>query len=672
MSWNLQSIVTDGSSRCDAALKIFARRFHLSLCAATQPLPYENYQEVVLMRLPTSFGLVSALALMIASASVGAIADARTGDDSDRVRTATPIKHLVVIFQENVSFDHYFATYPKAANLAGETAFTAKKDTPEVNNLVNPLDVNNSFVPLAGVDLVNNNPNNNAAAPGNGRTNGAGAANPFRLAPSQALTNDQGHNESPEESAYDGGKMDGFPAWVGTPGGNPAGTAPLPPAVLPSDSAAAAAAIKSTGLTMAYFDGNTTTALWNYAQHFALNDNHYTTQFGPSTPGAINLISGQTNGVVATKNVFSSSTPPTLLHGTHEAWGDAAHTVSNITVIGDGDPLNDVCSNPSGDQVQMAGENIGDLLNAKGITWGSFMGGFDLSIVNPNGTTGCSRETNPTAPGTPAFTSVDYIPHHAWFQYFSTTSNPTHLRPSSVRAIGHSFVPGTNTPEPANHNYDIHDFFDALNSHNLPAVSFVKAPAFQDGHAGYSDPLDEQNFIVQVINTLQKSPEWTETAVVILYDDSDGWYDHQMPPVVNPSFNPTVDTLNGAGICNTSNGFQQGKTTPATPLNGAFGQSEWGRCGYGTRMPLLVISPFAKRNHVDHTLIDQSSVLRFIEDNWLDGERIQPGGSFDTIAGTIEHMFDFDGNEDFPRKLILDENTGVVVWASDGGDADRH
>ena len=101
-----------------------------------------------------------------------------------------------------------------------------------------------------------------------------------------------------------------------------------------------------------------------------------------------------------------------------------------------------------------------------------------------------------TASGTPAFTSVDYIPHHAWFQYYASTSNPTHARPSSVAAIGHSTIPGTNTAEPANHNYDINDFFAALKAGNLPAVSFLKAPAFQDGHAGYSDPLDEQNFIV--------------------------------------------------------------------------------------------------------------------------------------------------------------------------------
>ena len=73
----------------------------------------------------------------------------------------------------------------------------------------------------------------------------------------------------------------------------------------------------------------------------------------------------------------------------------------------------------------MAGKNIGDLLNEKGITWGSFMGGFDLTVVNADGTTGCARHTNPTAPG-PPFTSADYIPHHAWFQYYASTRNPTH------------------------------------------------------------------------------------------------------------------------------------------------------------------------------------------------------------------------------------------------------
>ncbi|MEA2992968.1 MAG: phospholipase [Alphaproteobacteria bacterium] len=596
------------------------------------------------------------LATAFAVVTASAVAEDRDSDDHrGGIYTATPIKHVVIIFQENVSFDHYFGTYPAAQNNPGETPFKASPRTPKgINNLVTPLNVNNNFVPLVGIDLLNNNPNNNPAAPGNGKTNGAGASNPFRLSPAQALTADQGHNESPEESAYNNGKMDGFPAWVGVGGPPPAG-------------------VTTKGLVMAYYDGNTVTALWNYAQNFAMNDNNYTTQFGPSTPGAINLISGQTNGFAATQNVFGPTN--NLLHSTHEAFGDASHSPSNVTEIGDGDPLLDVCSNPSLDQVAMGGRNIGDLLNAKGITWGSFMGGFDLTITNPNGTTGCARQTNATAPGTPQFTSVDYIPHHAWFQYYASTRNPNHARPSSVAAIGRSFIPHTNTPEPANHHYDINDFFAALKAHNLPAVSFLKAAAFEDGHAGYSDPLDEQHFVVRVINALQKSEEWSDTAVIILYDDSDGWYDHQMPPVVNPSFNPTVDTLNGPGICKTSNGFQQGKATPATPLNGAFGQPAWGRCGYGTRMPLLVVSPFAKRNHVDHTLTDQTSVLRFIEDNWLFGERIQPGGSFDTIAGTLGNMFDFDNrDEKGPRKLILDEASGAVISAShrDDDEDDRH
>ena len=568
------------------------------------------------MRLPTALGLVSGLALL--AAGVSAVADDRDHDRDDvrRVQTATPIKHLVVIFQENVSFDHYFGTYPKAQNLTGETPFVAKKDTPKVNNLVTPLDVNNHFAPLGGIDLINHNPNNSQTAPNNGKQNGTAASNPFRLAPSQALTADQGHNESPEESAYDNGKMDGFPAWVGTAGPPPAG-------------------IGSKALVMGYFDGNTTTALWNYAQHFALNDNNYTTQFGPSTPGAINLISGQTNGLAATLNVVDGAN--NLLHGTHEAFGDAAHLVSNITEIGDGDPLLDACSSPTLDQITLAGRNIGDLLNAKNITWGSFMGGFDLSVVNANGTTGCARETNPTAPGTPAFTSVDYIPHHAWFQYWNSTLNANHVPPSSDAMIGRS--------DAANHEYDLSAFFTALKKHNLPAVSFLKALSIQDGHAGYSDPLDEQIFLANTINAIMQCDEWKETAVIITWDDSDGWYDHQMGPIVRQS-NTTDDLLLGPGNC----GSQKS--------NDVSGGTQNGRCGFGPRIPLLVISPFAKRNYVDHRVLDFSSITRFIEDNFNLG-RIG-NGSADALAGTLNGLFDFSDRASGHR-LILDPKTGQIM-----------
>ena len=337
-------------------------------------------------------------------------------------------------------------------------------------------------------------------------------------------------------------------------------------------------------------------------------------------------------------------------------------------MIGDADPEQDVCSNPTIDQVTMAGPNIGDLLNRRNITWGWFEGGFNLQTVNPNGSTGCARFTLPTQPHFP-FSSTDYIPHHQPFQYYASTRNPTHARPSSIAAIGQTNIPNTHTPDPANHQYDSDDFFAALNAGNLPSVTFLKAPAFQDGHAGYSNPIDEQAFIVKAVNAVQESKFWKSTAIVILYDDSDGWYDHQMPPIVNPSFNPTVDVLNASGVCNL--GLQQGRPTRTTPLDGAFGHPAWGRCSYGTRQPLLVISPFAKKNHIDHTLTDQASILRFIEDNWLFGERIQPGGSFDTIAGTIEHMFNFDRDVDNDdRKLILDPQTGAIVFSSHRDDDD--
>jgi hypothetical protein len=145
------------------------------------------------MRLPAVFGMVSAIALMVAGG--GAVADDHDGRDFDgrsaRPRTATPIQHLIIIFQENVCFDHYFATYPKALNLTGETPFVAKPRTPVVNGLLTPLGVDNGFRPLAGVDLLNNNPNSSSAAPGNGRTNAAGASNPFRLSPSWCSTTTQ-------------------------------------------------------------------------------------------------------------------------------------------------------------------------------------------------------------------------------------------------------------------------------------------------------------------------------------------------------------------------------------------------------------------------------------------------------------------------------------------------
>src|SRR5580704_7981940 len=185
------------------------------------------------------------------------------GPEEPVVTPTGQIRHIVVIYQENVSFDHYFGTYPNALNLPGETPFTALPQTPAVN-----------------------------------------------------------------------------------------------------------------GFTMGYYDGNTVTAVWNYAQHYAMSDHFFGTTFGPSSLGAINLISGQTNGVVNDGNAQAGMVSDR--HGGH-------------TLISNADPSNDICSITSSALVHMTGKNIGDLMNAAGLTWGFFYDGFDLRLTNSNGSSGCGR-----------------------------------------------------------------------------------------------------------------------------------------------------------------------------------------------------------------------------------------------------------------------------------------
>jgi Phosphoesterase family len=136
---------------------------------------------------------------------------------------------------------------------------------------------------------------------------------------------------------------------------------------------------------------------------------------------------------------------------------------------------------------------------------------------------------------------------------------------------------------------------------------------FQVRHE-FSNPLDEQEFLVKTINFIEKSKFWDSTAVIVTYDDSDGWYDHQVSPIVNSSTG-VADFLNGTGVCG-----DQEKILPGID---SYNEHATARCGHGPRLPILVISPWAKTNFVDHTLTDQTSVIRFVEDNWLGGERIR-------------------------------------------------
>ncbi len=491
--------------------------------------------------------------------------------------TTTPIKHLVVIFQENVSFDHYFGTYPVAQNNSGETPFNAASGTPSVNGLTPGLISQNQ-----NVDAKDN------------------SYKPIRLTPAQNYTCSQNHDYTPEQQAFDSGLMDKFPEFTATSC---------------SSSPYADVSALGPGVVMGYFDGNTVTGLWNYAQYFAMNDNNFDTNFGPSTPGAINVVSGMTGNA-------------DLSHSIDDSGKDLESDVVNGSVIGDADPYYDDCGKP--DQTSLTGKNIGDLLSAKGITWGWFQGGFTPSTASVNGSKAVCATTTNRMDGTP---ETAYSAHHDPFQYYASTANIHHTPPANVEEVGHN--------GPANHQYDLSWFWQAATSGNLPAVSYIKANRAQDGHPGNSSPLDEQAFITSFLNQLQSLAEWDQMAVIITYDDSDGWYDHAMSPILNQS-NSTADALTGLQSCGNGNHSLGGLQA---------------RCGYGPRLPFLVISPYAKQNFVDHTLIDQSSVVKFIEDNWDLGQIGE--GSFDQIAGPITNMFDFTKRQ--KNVVFLDTTTGVVM-----------
>lgn len=480
-------------------------------------------------------------------------------DNTVTATTATPIQHLIIIFQENVSFDHYFGSYPYAENLDGEIPFYASANTPSIDGLTK--------------SFLYNNTNLN---------------DPFRMSKDDAKTVascDNNHTYTAIQKSYNRGFMDKF---VESSGIVREGCDP--------------------GQVMGYFDGNTVTALWNYAKHFAINDNFHSTITGPSLPGHINLISGQTHGAI----------PPNI-----------ENEVSNGTLIGDNDTLFDDCSN--GTKIYMTGKNIGDLLNKKEITWGWFSGGFKPTSRTDDGKALCgSSHVNIIGNNI-----TDYVVHHEPFQYYQSTANPSHLPPTSTSMIGKT--------DQANHQYDLSDFWVALESDNIPAVSFLKAPYYQTGHAKASDPINEQTFLVNTINKLQNISKWNNTAIIIAYDDPSGWYDHVMPPIVMQSNDPKYDAIGGSdGLCG---------------LTGKDSKYQ-DRCGYGGRLPIVIISPWAKVNYVDHQLTDQTSILRFIEDNWNLG-RIGDN-SFDEKAGSILNMFNFTKGY-YAEKLFLNSNNGTIV-----------
>lgn len=216
--------------------------------------------------------------------------------------------------------------------------FKARRGTPSINGL------NNS--------LLNFNPN---------------LVNPFRIARLDSFTCDQNHDYQAELEARNQGLMNKYVEF----GAKPAKGAGEFCEEVEIDGT-------MTPVTdIGYFDGNTVTALWNYAQFFAMNDNAFATMNGESTRGHINLVQADAfgalcapaNGKTGKVWVDGGATVP-FCDGPVASVMTAAPTNGALgTLVGDADPYWDICSEAK-DTVAMTGRNIGDLLNARGVTWG--------------------------------------------------------------------------------------------------------------------------------------------------------------------------------------------------------------------------------------------------------------------------------------------------------------
>lgn len=177
---------------------------------------------------------------------------------------------------------------------------------------------------------------------------------------------------------------------------------------------------------------------------------------------------------------------------------------------------------------------VGDQLSAAQVSWGYYQTNYANS---QNGT------------------CTDYTPQEDPFQYFTSTENTPHIQ-----------------------NFTLASFESDLNNDSLPSVLWIQPDGAQDMHPGGGNIMDGIEFLSKFVQAVQNSNEWPSTAIIVLWDESGGWYDHVPPPQLS----------------NTE--------------------------GLGARVPILVISPFAKTNYISHQQMDFVSILRFIQWNWNLGE----------------------------------------------------
>lgn len=485
-------------------------------------------------------------ALATATLGLGLIGPAQAEPKGPNPHRLNKIKHIIVIYQENWSFDSLYGQFPGAHGLAYGFDTLPQLDgsaTPPYSTLIyqmpQALDANGNpdahFPPLNGqlpLPLI-----------------------PYdftKYVPGTGVTGDIVHRFYHQQLQIDNGvlepkngDMDKFVTWSDNP-----------------------------GLVLSYADA-TDMPEGKLAQEFVLCDNFYHSAYGGSFLNHQFLVAAatprwqqpipagfQSSYDPATKNLKDKNLTIDGQYVVNTTYGALTPHPSSTPAASLLLPINNV--DPSRTDYM---PTIGNRLDDAGIRWKWYSGGWSNALAGH---------------ADPLF---QY--HHQAFGYYAKYApfNPD----------------GTLNPHttgPNAHLQDEHNFLQDLAANNLPAVSFIKPLGPDNEHPGYASLLQGQQHVADLVAAIRHSPAWRDTAIIITYDENGGRWDHVVPPQMD----------------------------------------QW---GVGTRVPGIIISPFAKRGYIDSTPYETVSILKFIEERF----GLQPLSQRDATSplGDLSNAFDFGG-----------------------------
>lgn len=453
-------------------------------------------------------------AALLLIAGVAAAADSPANTNPERLaRFRQRVNHIIVLYQENWSFDGLYGKFPGADGLAdaGATARQIDKAGVPYKTLPRPI----GFVVKANGKIDGRFPDD--------LPNG-----PFdisRFVRPEDRTGDLIHRFYHEQLQIDGGRMDRFVAWT-----------------------------DAAGLTMSYYDV-TSLPEGRLAKEFTLCDHFFHAAFGGSFLNHMWLIAAASPPFPhAPKSMISNPDPKHLNDAEVTPDGYAVNTVYSVNLPHkhDADGHDLFARHPEKLLRNLAMPTIGDRLSAQNISWAWYSGGWNRAMAG-------DRD--------PEFNKLFQF-HHQPFAYFANYADGTAAKKEHLK--------------------DEKDFLAAVADDALPNVVFVKPLGNEDEHPGYATLARGQNHVGRLVDAIRKSKYWNDSVVIITYDENGGRWDHVAPPKKD-------------------------------------------RWGPGSRVPTIVISPFARRGFVDHTEYDTTSILRLIEERW----NLEPLSDRDRNAGDL-------------------------------------